>query len=55
MQEILDDSIQRMKDKNFETEKEWNRYAVEHNLLSAETIMYMTNKNYQELRTTNLK
>lgn len=50
MQEILYDSIQKMKDKNFETEKEWNRYAVEHNLLSAETIMYMTNKNYQELR-----
>ena len=50
MQEILNNSLQKMKEKRFETEKEWNRYAVKHNLLSAESLMYITNMNYQDLR-----
>jgi len=50
MQEILNNSLQKIKEMNFETQKEWNRYAVKHNLLSAESVMYITNRNYQDLR-----
>jgi len=49
MQEILNKTIQEIKEQKLATTKEWNRYAVNHNLLSAETTMYLTNKKYNEL------
>jgi len=49
MQEIFNKTIQQIKEQKIETTKEWNRYAVKHNLLSAETVMYLTNKRYSEL------
>ncbi len=55
MEELLNESIKKIKKMNFETQKMWNRYAVRNNLLSAETVMYITNKSYSELRGINAK
>lgn len=50
MQQLIEDTIKEIKAQDFETQKEWNRYAVRHGFLSAETMIYLTNKNYQQIR-----
>ena len=46
MQQLIEDTIKEIKAQDFETQKEWNRYGF----LSAETMIYLTNKNYQQIR-----
>ncbi len=50
MEKLLKRTLKKMKEKNFVTQKEWNRYAMKHKLLLAETVTYFTNKNYKDLR-----
>jgi len=48
---ILEKSIRKIKQKNFISYKQWNRYAKEHKVLTAQTIECLTGKTYKELRT----
>lgn len=48
MDKILNKSIAQMKKLNT-TQKKYNRYAVKHNLLTANTIMFLLNKEYKQI------
>ena len=50
MQEYYEKSIQMIKYLNILlTEKQYNELAVKHNLLSAESLQYISKKNFEQL------
>ena len=48
MEKILTKSIAQMKKLNT-TQKKYNRYAVQHNLLTANTLMCILQKEYRQI------
>lgn len=49
MKEYFEKSLQRIKQLPRMTEKEWNKYAVENNLLSSISLKYISGKNFTTL------
>lgn len=47
---IVEKSIQMIKEKEFIDYKKWNHYAKEHDLLTFQTLRRLTSKSYKELK-----
>lgn len=50
MKKLYKKSLQMIKElPKIISKKEWNRYAIQNNVLTAESLRYISNKNFNEL------
>lgn len=50
MKELYQKSLQMIKElSKILTEKEWDKYAIQNNVLTAESLRYISNKSFNEL------